>query len=373
MHVLAFLLTVGFLVLLPLAGVWITDAPLARYTEFPPQTRYVAPAPFSWVVFAGVAAGALALLVPLAVTLRREWRRRPLAARPVARFPAWGWFGVALAALAWVLAWNRFPWAAALQPFIFSPLWFGFIVVVNALAHRQNGHCMMTAEPRLFLALFPASAAFWWYFEYLNRFVQNWHYVGIDALSPTQYFWMATLPFATVLPAVLGTHAWLDGVFRRPPSADAAPAPARIPPGIATVLLAGAFVGLALLVVWPNILFPLLWLAPLCILVGGRLLAGLPPLDGAPGESPARRVALLAAAALLCGFFLGDVERPQPGPLDLQRALCQPLPPLRDAHPRLRGLPPLRPRMRARRRHRAPLVRAQSRRSLRTGQALAAR
>ena len=64
---------------------------------------------------------------------------------------------------------------------------------------------MMLHRPRYFLSLFPLSAGFWWFFEYLNRFVQNWHYLGAAELSPLEYFVRATIPFSTVLPAVIGT------------------------------------------------------------------------------------------------------------------------------------------------------------------------
>jgi hypothetical protein len=91
------------------------------------------------------------------------------------------------------------------QPLTFTPLWLGYIVIVNAVTFRRIGRCMMFHRPRYFLSLFPLSAAFWWSFEYLNRFVQNWHYLGGQELTAWEYVWQATLPFATVLPAVLGT------------------------------------------------------------------------------------------------------------------------------------------------------------------------
>ena len=68
---------------------------------------------------------------------------------------------------------------------------------------------MMTHNKGFFGLLFVASSAFWWFFEYLNRFVQNWYYVGSTNITAAEYFWFATLPFATVLPAVFGTLEWL--------------------------------------------------------------------------------------------------------------------------------------------------------------------
>jgi len=130
----------------------------------------------------------------------QSYRKNPrIAGDPVsARFPWWGWVGITTGVTAWILAWTRMGWFAKFQPHTFSPLWFSYILVVNALCLRNNGHSLMTDRPGYFLLLFPASAAFWWFFEYLNRFVQNWYYVGVQ-FSPWAYFWYATLPFATVL------------------------------------------------------------------------------------------------------------------------------------------------------------------------------
>ena len=104
-----------------------------------------------------------------------------------------------------MVAWARFPWLSAVQEHTFTPLWLGYIVTVNAATFARTRRCMMLHCPRYFLLLFPLSAAFWWLFEYLNRFVQNWYYVGAVELSSLEYFVRATLPFSTVLSAVLST------------------------------------------------------------------------------------------------------------------------------------------------------------------------
>ncbi len=65
-------------------------------------------------------------------------------------------------------------------------------------------------HPRYFFLLFPFSALFWWYFEFLNRFVQSWHYTGIEALGPVEYAIHSTLCFSTILPAVVSTVDFED-------------------------------------------------------------------------------------------------------------------------------------------------------------------
>lgn len=292
---------------MPLVGVAITGQSLRLHTEFPPRTLHVQHAGFSWTAFAALALLIGLMVGPFALRLWRDRRMSPpartLAASAPRSFPGWGWAGLALGAAAWALAWTRLAWFAPWQPFTFSPLWIAYILVVNALTFRRSGRCMMLNRPRHFLALFPVSAAFWWFFEYLNRFVQNWHYVGIGDLTSGEYILFATLPFATVLPAVLGTRELLDTYPGLTAGLDGvAPLRPRRPRLVAGIVLALACAGLAGLAVWPDLLFPMVWLAPLLLIVSVRVLHGEPAFAGLGGGGWSA-VVRLALAALICGFF----------------------------------------------------------------------
>jgi hypothetical protein len=162
---------------------------------------------------------------------------------------------------------------------------------------------MMLDRPAFFLLLFPISAAFWWFFEYLNRFVQNWFYIG-PQFNAWEYFWYATLPFSTVLPAVLGLRDWLLSARWLQQRFDHLK-PLRIPfpKTFATLTLTLSACGLAAIGIWPNILFPLLWVAPLLII--WKLDRGS---SGCNGGGHLRRV-------------LGNVEFFQPGQMAIQHTL----------------------------------------------------
>ena len=105
------------------------------------------------------------------------------------RFPWWGWLGIAVLAAGWILSWNyRFQWFPPLPARIqvqmsYAPLWAGFILLMNALCVKRSGHSPMTDHPWAYAATFPASSLFWWFFEYLNRYVWNWYYLGIENLG----------------------------------------------------------------------------------------------------------------------------------------------------------------------------------------------
>ena len=292
---------------LPMLGVWLAGLPVGRYLEFPPQTQRINPAPFSWIAFVGFALFVLAWLVPFirqavrSLHLAKELASSTDGARR--RFPWWGWSGMGLGVVAWVMAWNRFSWFARLQPHTFAPLWASYVIVMNALVYKRTGRCMMLDRTRFFLLLFPVSAAFWWFFEYLNRFVRNWHYVAAD-FGPWEYFWYATLPFATVLPAVLGTcdlirsFRVIDAGFARfSPIAFAKP---KLVAGLALLVTAS---GLTFIGVQPDYLFSLLWISPVVIIVSSQVIMGEWHIFSPLARGDWRLVVSGAAAALICGFF----------------------------------------------------------------------
>jgi hypothetical protein len=155
-----------------------------------------------------------------------------------------------------------------------------------------------------FAALFVVSAFFWWYFEYLNRFVQNWHYVNVGNLSPLQYFLFATLPFSTVLPAVLSTNELLSSVPRASGGLDnfvRIRVPYRKVAGVPGLVIFSA--GLAMIGIRPDYLYPLLWVSPLLIITSLQAVMGRQSIFAGIEKGQWRGIYLLALSALVCGFF----------------------------------------------------------------------
>ena len=288
--------------LLPLAGAFLAGNPLLQYLEFPPLTRYVAHAPFSLPVFlAGVAA--VSILVAYGCRLFRSAKRSPTPPA-VQSFPWWGWVGVVLTAASWLLAWTRFSWFSLLQPYTFTPLWIGYILVTSALTYWLKGSCLACRQPERFLLLFPVSGLFWWYFEYLNRFVQNWYYIGIEDFTPKGYVLHASICFTTVLPAVICTIELLATV-PSPAGRLQADRPLSLSesPRTGWLLLSVSAGCLILLAVWPDYLFPFVWIAPLLIITGLQMVKSRPSLLSYLRQGRLQFVFLPALAALVCGFF----------------------------------------------------------------------
>ena len=282
----------------PLAGLALAGRGLAPYLAFPPRTEHVVHLPFAWGAFLLLS---LPVVGVLALYRAAFARARPAPALPaLGRFPWWGWVGLALLALGWFLAWSEEIVPAHWRRHTFTPIWVGYILAMNGLAHRRTGRALLTHRTGWFLALFPVSALFWWLFEYLNQFVDNWYYVGIGILGDWDYFLQATLPFATVLPAVASTWAWL----RLAPRLEAVSLPAlHGHVSLAGLAVAAGLAALAGIGIWPEALFSMLWLAPLLLLgglqqlvLGETFLAPLQRGDWRPLLQP-------MLAALLCGVL----------------------------------------------------------------------
>jgi len=321
---------------LPLAGVWVAGYNVTAYLEFPPCTQYVEHASFSWPVFIGLAIAILVVVLSFLIKILKHNLpgSPPPATAPATRvvagggdpgksvaggddpghFPWWGWIALGLGGHFWILAWTRQTWFSPYQLYTFTPLWIAYIVVVNALTWRRTGRCLLTHETAYLLRLFPLSAVFWWFFEYLNRFVQNWWYILGAEFTPLQYFLAATLPFSTVLPAVLSTEEWLASYSssRRSdakPDRNAAGLDRFIPitfakpksAAWATLAISGA--GLFFMGRFPSQLFPLLWVAPLLLLVAFQTLGNRPPFFPELKSGDWRRICRFCLAALICGFF----------------------------------------------------------------------
>lgn len=296
-HAAAMALLVIGMARLPLLGAAWSGRDVTSYEEPLARLGLVAHAPTSWPVVVVGLAIVLGLAVLVAVRLVRA---RPERRALPGRWPWWGSIGALLTAGAWCVAWARIPMFEAIQTHTFSPLWVGYVLVVNALALRWTGDCLL--YHRSFWALTATSSVFWWFFEYLNRFVESWNYEGASFDRPIDVVLFGVLPFATVLPAVMSTQdlvagsARVDAAFARGPRVS-------IGRRLGALVVAAAALGLLALSWLPNVLFPLLWLAPLFILTGLQAALAKDHVFADAARGDYRLLASSAFAALVTGFF----------------------------------------------------------------------
>ena len=277
----------------PLLGaLGVESFPWQLFLELPPRTHYMHHAELLWPVVYGVAAVALASMIWCG-WMCAPWVGSNRAGR--GKFPWWVWLGALALGIGWATAWSRAAWMAVVHPFSFVLIWIGYILLVEALLVRFGGRSSYALWGKSYLRLYPLSAMFWWTFELLNRFVQNWSYPALERFSASAYVGLASLAFSTVLPAVLATQRLL-ALFTSP----SALAPVPLGRRQAAILLLVNCITLACVPIYPNQLFALVWLSPL---VTAFCLAELFELRGLLSRRDPRAAARWALAALICGFF----------------------------------------------------------------------
>ncbi len=192
-----------------------------------------------------------------------------------------------------------------IEPFArwyFPIIWIGYILVIDALVYRIKQRSLLTRRLHEFLVLALISAVFWWIFEFINFQVGNWHYVNPSgSTSLANGIIMATLSFATVLPAVVETlhlleamHTWKRVHYRKH---------LHITPYLLHGMILCGIVCFLLVFVIPTLAFPLVWLAFFLLLDPLNYMHGIPSIIGHLHQGRWRFVLQLGLAGLICGFF----------------------------------------------------------------------
>lgn len=210
------------------------------------------------------------------------------------RFPLYGLVGAGLLIVSSALLYFE------IEPFetwFFVFAWWSYLLVADALVFRLRGHSRIKSEPRSFLTLFPLSVFFWLLFEALNLRLMNWRYLGVPwntSLRWTGYL----LSFSTVLPGLFETRDLLEalGLFQKRIFAII-----QISAVWLWVSLGLGFFCLALPLVWPNVFFPLVWVAFIFLLDPVLYLLGGPSLLRQWESVGLKEVYLLMASGLVCG------------------------------------------------------------------------
>jgi hypothetical protein len=209
-----------------------------------------------------------------------------------------GYLGVALLVICWPLNWSL---PGVRTAYLFFPLWLGYILVVDALVAARTGSSLWQRSRRDFILLFVASAPVWWIFEVINQRTGNWEYRGSRDFTQFEYYALCTISFSTVMPAVFETAEWVRS-FRW---VERFAAGVRVRPARwlnAGLFLAGLIMA-ALTFVFPKYCYPFVWTALVLILEPLNCWMGRPHLLQDLKRGDWRPVIVLAAGALICGFF----------------------------------------------------------------------
>jgi hypothetical protein len=215
------------------------------------------------------------------------------------RFPIYGVVGFSLCLLAWSASWLR---VEPLYRYSFFPLWFGYILSMDALVVARHGTSLLLRMRARYVLFFLFSSAFWWAFEGLNVPVQNWHYILDQPYSQLAYFLIASLNFSTVLPAVMETAEFLSTFKLLHPRLLEDTLGSRLPIPILLGIEALGVISFILPWFFPQYCFGLIWLCLALILDPINHFLGR---KSALAHIAARdwRFFVLPLAGLWCGFF----------------------------------------------------------------------
>ena len=186
--------------------------------------------------------------------------------------------GLLFASVLWTIAWWLFAWnkVPIVSEYSFFPLWLGYIFTLNAVSETLYHDSLLRRMHRWFAFLFVVSIPLWWFFEWLNSYLQNWHYVLLHPISQLHYVVQASVDFSTVVPAVLSaTFLFLRFFEARRVGKSRPVAIYRL---WLAVAVAVGLTSLYLMQAFPSETFPLAWIAPFLILEPVLYISGLPSL-----------------------------------------------------------------------------------------------
>ncbi len=212
-------------------------------------------------------------------------------------FPVHGWIGLSLMLVFWALNWGL---TGMRSHWIFLPLWTGYALTMDGLAVAK-GRASIVTRWRTFLLLYLLSIPSWWLFEVVNERVDYWQYQPENYFPPLQYFLWSSYCFSTVLPAVFTTANFMAGLdWFKHHHVHIKAGKTRRGRRVYFVLGIAMF---ALTWLWPQYGMAFLWISVFFILDPINYTLGRPSILRQTQTGDWRRVIILFAATLLCGFF----------------------------------------------------------------------
>lgn len=277
------------------------------FGEFPPQ--FVSDPPgFNLWIFIVIALLGLGVLAFLFFPTLFGFRQEPAPPQPAkAPFPKWFWVGLGLTLVFWYLMWKR-PMSGGLDILVycaFTPMWWGFILVLDGLCYRfSGGYSLVAKRPKLLLISAAFSIFGWGMFEYLDYFsLGNWYYpntvAGVIPLSKTVIVWLFILAYTTVWPAVFEWYVLLNCFPRLVAKYQHGP---KIPLSGPWLILLGILLIVAM-VFYPYPLFWVLWVGGLLVFSGILIQCGIPSPLSALAKGNWSPAVLMTVSSLLNGFF----------------------------------------------------------------------
>lgn len=212
------------------------------------------------------------------------------------KLPLRFWLGLLLIVIFWYLNWTltglRTHWA-------FFPLWLGFALTVDSLVFLRKGSSLFSRNKLAYIGLFFLSIPVWWLFELFNSLTQNWQYWGRDHFTDFEFFLYASLNFATVIPVVFGTSELISTFLKKQNNGWVI----KDEPKTGYIFILIGILMLALLIIFPKVFYPLIWMIVFFIVEGINVLLKNKSITTSLSKGNWQPVFSLWIGCLICGFF----------------------------------------------------------------------
>ena len=192
------------------------------------------------------------------------------------RYPAHGWVGLAVLALAEGLMLAR---VEPVATFFTAIAWTAYLLIADGAIFAIRGRSRLHDNPASVVRMALLSIPLWLIFEAYNLRLSNWIYVGLPVSLPVRWFGYAWA-FATITPSILLTAELIEsfGWWERPSR----------PLRLSTTARNGTMVTGAILLAVPLVLpralaaycFGMVWLGFLLLVDPINYRFGLPSLEG---------------------------------------------------------------------------------------------
>lgn len=215
-----------------------------------------------------------------------------------ARFPLYGWFGIAaLVGAEWLMFHGIEPVATYFTPVA----WSTYILIADAAVLALTGRSRLTDAPVTLARMALLSIPLWMIFEACNLRLRNWTYVGVPqgwAGALLGYGWS----FATITPAIFETSDLVQALLSALPGK-----PWKISATVENALIVVGAACLILPLVLPQQigarLFALVWIGFVLLLDPINRRLGLPSLLGDLSEGFRRRALGFFLSGWICGWL----------------------------------------------------------------------
>lgn len=206
--------------------------------------------------------------------------------------------GLSLTIISWIISWTRIP---VVYEHAFFPLWLGYILTINGISQYLFKKSLLSNLKYRFILLFVLSVPVWWFFEFCNSFLQNWHYVLGKDVSSLEYNLRASIDFSTVIPAVLSTSYLIKNILDKVTAKK--PMNIKINKFFPILILIFGILIFSIMPIFPNQTFPLVWIAGIFVIDPINYLLGFPSILKQISQGIKVNIYSVMLATLFTGFW----------------------------------------------------------------------